>query len=198
METIINFDDLSGGLIDLDQKLGLWFKAIDARWESLKREYIEKSGNPLGFLPHIVEMSVQARSETGSDPAKDAYLVLDEIAEAFFKLGETDHDKLSEFFCDCKNVIRIHLGYIQNAAERPRLEKDAAVLRNALAIAALGHGGKDWRDLHVTLTVLASNAKKVGIDAKTKFENVSIFAGDKAGPFGINSSIKDFLKRFPV
>jgi hypothetical protein len=93
-----NFNGLLQKLLDANDTLAGWHQAVDREWNILQRYHIERTGNPLGYLPHLQEMAQQARMTVGNDPTNTIFLVFDELADAFLQAASDERTDLSDFF----------------------------------------------------------------------------------------------------
>ncbi len=192
-----NFNGLLQKLLDANDTLAGWHQAVDREWNILQRYHIERTGNPLGYLPHLQEMAQQARMTVGNDPTNTIFLVFDELADAFLQAASDERTDLSDFFADCREVMRVQLGYIGGrAAEQLRATGAVVWLYRGVAVAALGQGGTDFRDLYLALNDLRAAAQAVGHDSRPVFNQVGTLVSTKPGHGGLDRSIGDFLIQF--
>lgn len=176
--------------------LGPWYHAVDREWEKLKEEYIEVSGDSSGYLPYLKEMSEQARQKVGNNPTDTVYNIIDEVADTFLSGEFEERELLSEKFANSDEIERTHLGYIDRTRTMLLRTKEALWFQRGLAVAAMGQGGRDFRDLYIALKELSDAGLKVGINISSEFKRIAKLSSDKKGKGGLKMSIKEYLIQF--
>jgi hypothetical protein len=184
-------------LLEANDLLARWHQAVDREWNILQQQHIKHTGDPLGYLPHLQEIAQQAHMIVGNDPTNTVFLVFDEVADAFLQVTPDERTDFSDFFADCRELMRIHLGYIGGRAVKGLRATGAVVwLYRGVAVAALGQGGTDIRELSLALNDLCIAAQAVGQDVRPVFNQVGTLASTKPGYGGLDGSIRDFLLQF--
>ena len=104
---------------------------------------------------------------------------------------------MSDLFADARYLERVHRAYISvRAADQLRATGDAVWLRRGIALAALGQGGTDYRDLHVALADLWDAAEAAGLDPAPAFRQIGAFASSQTGRGGLPCRIQEFLMQY--
>ncbi|MEW6283490.1 MAG: hypothetical protein AB1758_33075 [Candidatus Eremiobacterota bacterium] len=179
--------NLLNRLLEADASLRTFHRALDAAFERL-------SARDPDFLARLPELAREARSLAGPDPTAEVHAVLDQVADAV----DTMRQELFEHFEACPDVERVHLGYIGRAAALLDETGDPVWLRRGLAVAALGRGGQDVRDLHLSLQDLVRAGVRHGLAVRAELRRMAETTRGYPGQGGIRGSIGDFLGEFPV
>lgn len=128
------------------------------------------------------------------DPWPDLAPGFDAIADAWLATSAARRESMSEALWTHPSLQDGHLGYVHHAGKSLAASRDPLALRRAVAIAAMGRGGRDFRDTSATLADLVRAARAAGLDADREFADVAALASP-TGKWGYGpTSPRDALR----
>ncbi len=168
--------------------------AIAARREAEFERQKAKHGGPMQWVGHMDEILRAVTAAVPDDPWPDLAPDFDAIADAWLAAAPAAREAMSDALSAHPSLQDGHLGYVHHAGKSLAAISDPRALRRAVAIAAMGRGGRDSRDTSVTLSDLVRAARSAGLDADGEFARVAKCADAHGNWGGSSASPREALR----
>jgi hypothetical protein len=167
----------------------------DAAFEAMKERYGGPDGDPNRWIRHIDEMGREV-TEVVPDAWPELRPDFDAIAEAWLAADAAWRESISRSLRHHLSLRDGHLGLVSHVASTLKQKRDGRALRRAVAVAAMGAGGSDFRDASLVLARLVRAARAARIDAAREFARVADLASADEGWGGSRASAAETLRGF--
>lgn len=168
--------------------------ALAARRESEFARQKAMRGGGMAWVPHLAEIVRAVAAAVPDDPWPGLAGEFASIADAFLAGTPGERDAMSEALLAHPSLRDGHLGFVSHVTKSLAASPDAALLRRAAAVAALGRGGRDSRDTSLVLADLVRAARRAGLDADLEFARVASCASPQGSWGGSSTTPRDALR----